>query len=364
MFEDRTTERIKAEALAKINQATGLSPMEGGFADAMIGPAAEEISKLYKALPAVASMLFVDESSGPYLDAVGQNYFNITRKEGTYAYCDVSLTGEAGTVLPAGTAFLTSGGLEFTLVEDVVIGSTGTATGRLRAAGTGSAYNVEAGAVTRMYVNPLGLSSFENGEASGGTDVESDSALYRRIDERRKRPPTSGNGYQLRQWAMEVPGVGEAKVVELAGGRGTVSVTLVDANGKAASAELVSAATAYIEARRVVGSTVSVASAAELEVSVSAAVQLTAATTAAAVRLELQEKLEAYRRELISEKFRQVYYRPEEDGAYTLIYNRVAALLLTIPGVVNYTALTVNGKTEDVSIPAGSVPVLGEVRIQ
>ena len=82
------------------------------------------------------------------------------------------------------------------------------------------------------------------------------------------------------------------------------------------------------------------------------------------MRLELQEKLEAYRRELISEKFRQVYYRPEEDGPYTMIYNRVAALLLTIPGVVNYTALTVNGKTEDVSIPAGSVPVLGEVRIQ
>ena len=249
-------------------------------------------------------------------------------------------------------------------MEDVSIGAEGTATGRLCAAEAGSAYNVEAGAIQRMYVNPLGLASFENAEASGGTDPESDSALCRRIDERRKRPPTSGNGYQLRQWAMEVPGVGEAKVVELANGRGTVSVTLVDANWEAASSELVSAASAYIEARRVVGSTVSVASAAQLEVSVTAAVQLTAATTAAAVQLEFQEKLESYRQELISEKFRQVYYSPEEDAAYTMIYNRVAALLLTIPSVVNYTALTINGKMEDVSIPAGSVPVLGEVSVQ
>ena len=35
----------------------------------------------------------------------------------------------------------------------------------------------------------------------------------------------TGNGYQYRQWAMEIPGVGNAKVVELPGGPGTVSYT-------------------------------------------------------------------------------------------------------------------------------------------
>ena len=42
---------------------------------------------------------------------------------------------------------------------------------------------------------------------------------------------------------------------------------------------------------------------------------------------------------------------------------RVLALLLTIPGVQNFTSLTVNGGTEDITIPASSVPVVGEVSV-
>ena len=43
------------------------------------------------------------------------------------------------------------------------------------------------------------------------------------------------------------------------------------------------------------------------------------------------------------------------------MYNRVLAILLTIQGGENFSALTVNGGTADVSIPADSIPVLGEV---
>ena len=71
MFEDRTTEQIKKEALVEINPATGLSSMAGSFADSVIGPAARRVSELYKALPAVLSMLFVDPTSGRFLDLVG-----------------------------------------------------------------------------------------------------------------------------------------------------------------------------------------------------------------------------------------------------------------------------------------------------
>ena len=44
-------------------------------------------------------------------------------------------------------------------------------------------------------------------------------------------------------------------------------------------------------------------------------------------------------------------------------YNRVLALLLTIPGVENFSALTINGGTEDLIIPAGSIPVVEEVSV-
>ena len=89
-----------------------------------------------------------------------------------------------------------------------------------------------------MYVNLTGLTGYQSEAAAGGTDAESDAALLARIRERVQRPPTSGNGYQYRQWAMEIPGVGNAKVVELPSGPGTVGITLRTATTGAPAEEL------------------------------------------------------------------------------------------------------------------------------
>ena len=83
MFEAQTPEAIKARILAKIEAGQGLSSMAGGFADGVAGPVSEEMSKVYMSLDAVPSMLFVDESSGGYIDLVGEQYFNLTRRPGT-----------------------------------------------------------------------------------------------------------------------------------------------------------------------------------------------------------------------------------------------------------------------------------------
>lgn len=183
-------------------------------------------------------MLFVDESSGRFLDLVGGDYFDLTRREGTKARCSVTLTGKAGTVVNAGTVFLTAEGLEFVLLSAVTIGAAGTALGELEAAEVGSAYNIQPDSLTQMYVNLTGLERYENSQGEGGTDRESDLALYTRIDEARKRPDTSGNGWDYRSWALEVPGVGEAKVVELPQGPGTVGVTVIDSNYQTAAEEI------------------------------------------------------------------------------------------------------------------------------
>ena len=96
MFEDRTTENIKREALAEIDPAAGVSTMAGSYADAIAGPLCRRVSEFYKTLPGVLSMVFVDPSSGPFLDLVGRDYFNLTRREGTRARCSVTLTGTPG----------------------------------------------------------------------------------------------------------------------------------------------------------------------------------------------------------------------------------------------------------------------------
>lgn len=363
MFEDRTPENLKREALAKISPATGLSAMDGSFADAVIGPVAEQMSDVYKGLDAVISMVFVDESSGGYIDLTGETYCNITRRAGTKAHCDISFTGDAGTVLEAGLVFLTAGGLEYTLMDTVTLDASGAAAGRLEAAEAGAAYNVGAGEIDSMYINPMGLSAFANGAAAGGTDEESDEALFARIDEYRRRPPTSGNGYQYRYWTMEVPGVGEAKVVALKNGPGTVGVVIVDSNLEPPAEEIVQAVQDHFDAVRPIGATPTATAAEALNVTVTAKVVLSSDTTPTIVGEAFKEKLKSYFAGLIRGKFQTVYYRPADDGNYTLLFNRVAALLMTIDGVKNYTTLTVNGGTADVSIPASSVPVLGEVTV-
>lgn len=250
MFEDRTTENLKKEVLEAIRPEAGVSTLAGSYADAVAGPLCQMVSNLYKALPAVTSMLFIDESSGRFIDLVAQDYHDLTRRAGTRARCTVTLTGKAGTAIPAGTVFLTGTGLQFLLLESVAIGSGGSAVGRLEAAEAGSAYNIASGTLSRMYVNINGLERYVNGQAEGGTDRESDAALYQRVDEARKQPATSGNGWDYRRWAMEADGVGEVKVVELWDGPGTVGLTLVDSNFEGASQEIVEAVAANIQVKR------------------------------------------------------------------------------------------------------------------
>ena len=295
MYEDKTPEAIKAAILAAIRQSQGLSAMAGGFADGVAGPVAEQLSEAYRALEGVPSMLFVDESSGGYIDLVGGQYYNITRREGTRAYCDISFSGRPGLVIPKGTAFLTAGGLAYSLLAAVTLGRDGAGEGRLEAAEAGSAYNVEAGAIDRMYVNLTGLTDYHSEAAAGGTDAESDAALLARIRERVQRPPTSGNGYQYRQWAAQV---------SLTGGAG-----------------------------------------------------------AGAVQDAFRAALAGYLHTLIEGKYGTVYYKPADDQPYTLLYNRVLALLLNVEGVEDFASLTVNGGTADVTIQAGEIPVLGEVSV-
>lgn len=362
MFEDRTAANIKAEALAEINPATGLSTIAGSYADGTIGPAAAVVSRLYQALRAVPSMLFVDEYSGKFIDLVGYCYFNIIRRQGTYAHAVINFTGTVGQIVPSGSIFLTPSGLRYRLEAEVTIPAGGTADGSVVAEEVGSVYNVPAGAISRAWINIPGV-RFTSEEAAGGTDTESDKALFERVDERRKRPPTSGNGYHYRQWALSVPGVGEAKVTELKNGRGTVGITIVDSNYEPAAPEIVTACQSYIDQERPIGATPTVIAATGKKINVTAKVIISPATTPDTVKRELERRLELYFRQIIDEHYKQIYYDPGEDTSWPVFYNRIAALLLTIDGVENYNNLTVNGGTKDVILGPDAVPQLGTVVI-
>lgn len=362
MFEDRTTEQIKKEALDEISPSLGISTMAGSYADAVVGPLAQTVSRLYQALPAVLSMLFIDPGSGPFIDLVAQDYHNLQRREGTKARCNIVLSGKGGTVIPAGTVFLTAAGLQFSLLEAVAIPLSGSAMGMLEAVQDGAAYNVPPGAIDRMFVNLSGLDSYENTQGVGGTDQESDESLFLRIVDARQRPAVSGNGWDYRRWALDVDGVGDVKIVELWDGPGTVGLTITDTAFQSPADEIVQAVLAYILANKPIGATPTVWAAQAMEITVRAQI-ITLGTTAEEVREELEARLREQFQRMIQAKYRTIYYSPEEDRSYTLLYNRVLALLLSIDGVDTFTSLSVNDSTADIIIPADSIPVVGEVYV-
>ena len=361
MYENLTVEDIKSRILERIT--TNLQTREGSYTNDVISAAAAEIAGVYHSMDALLPAFYLDETSGTYIDRQAA-VVGITRKAGTKAACSITFTGTNGAQVPAGTPFYTAG-LAFTLRETVTVAD-GTAAGTLEAAEVGDLYNIGAGEITQTLKNYSGITGYTNGEASGGTDPESDASLLSRYLDRMRRTATSGNPYHYQQWANSVAGVGASRVIAKWDGPGTVKVILADPNMEPAAEETVEACGAYIEEQRPVGAAVTVVAAEALELSVSATVTIDGTTTREAVKTAFAEALGTYFRSLVTTAFAQNLDGQLDtlaEETYTVSYNRISAILLTIPGVVDHTALLVSGGTQNVSVAADAVPVLTEVTV-
>lgn len=346
LFEGLTPERLLERVLGRMD--TDLQTREGSYAYDQAAPMCMELWRMYMTMEELVEAFYVNEHSGKYLDDHAR-LFAMSRREGTKAACSVTLEGTDGTVIPAGTGFYTENGLEFGLAAEVTLAD-GQGTGLLRSAQVGKRYNVPAGSVSRIARSVRGLDRFVCGEAEGGTDPESDEDLFARIDQRRKRPPTSGNPDHYRQWALSVDGVGDVRVTRLWRGPGTVKVLICGYDRLPVDDAVAERCAAYIETQRPIGAQVTVVSAQACPVRVGARVVLLPTAARAAVQEELRRLTAQY---LAETAFQE----------YVVYAHRVGALLMSIDGVVDYSELTINGQEGNLTLDADSVPVLEEVAL-
>ncbi|MCX7615626.1 MAG: baseplate J/gp47 family protein, partial [Clostridiales bacterium] len=298
MYESMTVEDIKSDILGRIS--TDIDTREGSYTNDMISAVAYEIWKTYQSLDAILPIAFVDETSGEYIDKRCAEY-GITRKAGTKATATLHFTGTDGTIIPAGSVFLTVDGLEFETSATVTI-SNGTASAIATASEVGETYNVDAGTITQQIVSISGLSGITNDKATGGTDPETDAAFVARLCDYLQKPATSGNINHYEQWALAVNGVGAAKVTPLWNGAGTVKVLIVGADKGPVDSAIVANCLANIELNRPIGATVTVESATGLSVNISAEITIDSTTTKAAVRTAFTEALDTYLKSIAFEK--------------------------------------------------------------
>ena len=346
VYEDQTPEAIKRRILSTL---TRMDTREGSFADDMSGPLALELSKMYQALDAVRYMVWVDETSGEYLDLAAEDLGMEPRKPGAKAEAVLEVSGKGGYVIPAGASFFTAEPLYFELTEAVTIPESGIAHIVVTAREVGSRYNVEAGAIRTAINCDVRLESVTNPDpAEGGADLESDQSLYARIVAYRQRPGTSGNEAHYEEWAREVDGVGVSKAQGLWNGPGTVKVLIADENSQPVDNAIVEACAAHIEKKRPIGPEVTVMSAQPYLVDISAKLRLKSG-------YDLEEVAEAFKKNLAE------YFTSISLIRFNLLYNRIGAQLIATSGVIDYEDLQVNGQGGNLALSSDQVPVVGGV---
>ena len=129
---------------------------------------------------AVGNALSLDRSRGAQLDNLG-SLFSLDRVGATATTADVTLTGADGTVVPDLTRFRTGTGNIFFLDGNVLIGSTGTATGNVYAQVSGPVL-LPANVLTSIVDSVAGLASVNNAAAGVvGTTEETDDTYRAQI---------------------------------------------------------------------------------------------------------------------------------------------------------------------------------------
>ncbi|MEW8957778.1 MAG: baseplate J/gp47 family protein [Moorella sp. (in: firmicutes)] len=343
-----TKEQILQRLLAQIPDEYDKS--EGSFFYDVLSAVAIELAAAQDLVEQYLQLGFAETTSGNYLDYRAHEH-GLERKAATKATGQVTISGSNGTVVPAGSLFATAGGVQFKTLAEVTIGETGQVVANVEAVEAGSSGNVPAGTINTIPVSIAGVTGVTNTQAtSGGTDTESDAALLARLLKKVRSPATSGNAAHYKQWALEVAGVGDAKVIPEWNGPGTVKVIIIDSNKQPASADIVQDVADHIEEVRPIGAAVTAISAQGLIIDVAVTGVLAENYTPEQVKSSYENTLREY---LKSIAFQQNY----------VSYAKIGSLFLDTPGVLDYLNLTVNGGTSNVTIGDEQVPILGTVTI-
>lgn len=316
---------------------------EGSHTWNFLMPTALTISELCEfILPQVIQLIFPEWSYGEFLDAHAQTR-GMTRKAAIAATGQVTFTGAAETVIPAGTMVSTASlnsedpAITYETTEEATIPESGTVTVDIQCTDAGSEGNTPANTIIFLSSDVSEITAVTNEAAiSGGIDEETDEELIERIMEYDQTQGDSfvGNVADYKRWAMSVTGIGNASVIPANDSTGTVTIVLTDLNGDPASETLCTNVYDYImspddpnERLAPINAVLVCTSPATVEISVKATVELTAEAVLEDVTAAFLASLVAYIPQM------------QEDGEVKI--SKVGALLSAVEGVNDFADLQI-----------------------
>lgn len=332
---------------------------EGSFFYDATKPAAIEFENKSKEIQEVANKLDVENLEGEELERyVYQHTGTVIRKPATKSSGKVIIKGQEGAIISKGD-LVSADTVNFVITENKKIDETGRTEVTVRCEEAGAIGNVPAGAIKYFPVSIPGLTSVTNPQSvTNGYDAEPDIELLERYYERIRTPATSGNKYHYLNWAKEVVGVGNARVVPLWQGDNTVKVTIIDSNMQPASEELVAQVQEYIdpnitglgEGQAPIGAFCTVVAAIAKPIDVSFTVTKDVTYTIDQIKSSAEAAIAEYLKNIAFKK-------------NLVSYAQIGAIILDTEGVLDYRELRVNAGIENISVNDEEVAVLGEVVI-
>jgi uncharacterized phage protein gp47/JayE len=226
-FERPTLSELQAQARADLAESVGganallRNSNLGVLADVLAGMAHLH----YGYLDWVSRQAVPFTATGEYLEAWA-GLKGVVRKPATAAAGIVTFDGTIGVTVPAGTPLVRDDGAAFTSTADATVGGGGTVAVHATADVAGASGNGEV--AVGMSLNTTLADIDSSGTVStafvGGADIETDDDLRTRMLQAYQDPPHGGASADYIGWALAVPGVTRAWVVENGSGDGTVDV--------------------------------------------------------------------------------------------------------------------------------------------
>lgn len=324
-----------------------LDVSEGSHAWNFTRPTALIASELREfIIPEVIKLVFPQWSYGEFLDGHAKAR-SITRRAATAASGEITITGEVGSQIPAGSLFSTASvndepSVDYETLEAVKVPEGGSITVAVQCTQTGTVGNTTEKTVVLVASKLTGITAVTNDEPiTGGTEEEDDVSLINRITEYDKSQGDNfvGSPADYKRWATSVPGVGEATIISAQDDSGLVTIILTDANGEAATEQLCMSVYNYImrpddpgERLAPVNALLKVVPPSTMAIIIKATVELEPEATIESVRTAFMQQL--------------ALYLPVAMDDQEIKYTKVAAALSAAAGVNDFSGLQIGLKGE------------------
>ena len=363
-LEEQDTESVFERML--VNLPVDIDVSEGGHPYNLLYPTAYEISYMAEYLLAEAVKLIFPAFCDDYAEIVDYHAKTrgLSRKQPEYATGEVVVTGDVDCEIPEGTMFSTisvngEASVDFLTTADADLGAEGVATIPVQSVLEGKVGNVPANTIVLNASRIDGITNVTNPSATtGGLEEESTATLQERIIEYDESVGYSYGGTEsdYKRWALAVEGTGSVTIIAPTDDSGVIQLVLMDANGEPASQSLCTAVYNHImspddESQRLapINDKISVTAPSVLAITVSATIKLTDGSSIDEAKNSFVTAIKAYLLEAADEG--------------EIKYTRVGSELLGIDEVDDYSGLTINGGTSNITLPSEKIPTITTANI-